>query len=225
MAQLNATVDQIQLTTNMIKSSDTKLWDDTNYPSAKAVTDIVDTKIAAIIPAEKFEHPIGSVLITSTNVSPASTIGGEWALFDKEYKNEYAAMHISQAWTASAATASGGITRANHEICIKVWLVTTAAVSNGTVLGNFSRTLVGVKDSGSFTLSNEGGIAYATGDNGESFIIRYVLNGGGELSVSRVFDNKTLPIGTTIHIHTIVPMTDDDMLDSFCDKFYWKRTK
>jgi hypothetical protein len=40
-----------------------------------------------------------------------------------------------------------------------------------------------------------------------------------------VFDNKTLPIGTTIHIHTIVPMTDDDMLDSFCDKFYWKRTK
>lgn len=225
MAQLHATVDEIQLTKRMLTSVENVAlasWTDEQYPSAKAVAD----KIMAITPGGggSVEYPVGSIIITSTNTNPGVSIGGTWSLIDKEYKNEYKAIpHFLPAWTASRASVGGGITRANHEICIKFWLTTTAEVKSGNTLGSISRVLSGVKDNGSFSLSNEGGIAYAIGPNNESYIIRYVLNGGGDLSVDMVYDNKTLPVGTLIHIHTIVPMTNDDMLDDACDKFYWKR--
>lgn len=227
MAQLHATVDEIQLTKRMIiADTNTTLttalenWTDEEYPSALAVAELINKTVP-----DRVEHPIGSVVITSTNENPGASIGGTWTMIDKEYKNEYKAIpNTIAAWTSNNATAGGGIIRANHEISIKVWLVTTAALSKNNTIGEFSRALCGVKDTGSFTLSNEGGIAYAVGPNDESYIIRYILNGGGTLSIDEIVENKTLPIGTTIHFHTIVPMTKDDMADGFCDKFYWKRT-
>jgi hypothetical protein len=89
MAQLNTTVENIQLKENMIiAGAAATAWEsDSKYPSAKAVAD----KISAIAPG-KIEHPVGSVLITSTNTNPSASVGGTWELIDKEYNTKLSAI-------------------------------------------------------------------------------------------------------------------------------------
>lgn len=223
MAYLNTTVDNIQLKENMIKSGDTVTWDDNTYPSAKAVAD----KINAITPG-KIEHPVGSVLITSTNADPAASVGGTWTLIDKEYKNEF--VHVSsQYWYIEygelKASASGLITRADHTICLKLRLTTTTPITGSASLGTIRRDVSGVTSNGSFSFSNEGGTAYAVDPaTNTGYIVQYMLRGDGAISIEHIYGGQSLPTGTVINIHTIVPMDTEDMLDSFCDKFYWKRT-
>lgn len=231
MAQLNVTADKIQLTTNMITSEDaaTAPWSDAYYPSAKAVAD----KINAIAPG-KIEHPIGSVLITSTNVNPGASVGGTWELLDKEYKNEMLALTANvSAWTAGSANlTSGYVIRANHSTRLKLVLTTTTSLSAGTAinLGTISPTTIGA-DSNipliAFGTSDlVGNIVQAVNKEGtETYDIQYNISANGLITITKIFNNKTLPVGTVVNITTFIPMVKDFMADWACDKFYWKRTK
>jgi hypothetical protein len=221
MAQLHATVNEIQLTTNMITAGD-KLaltaWTDEKYPSAKAVADQINN-----LAPGRAEHPIGSILITSTNVSPETSVGGTWDLVDKGFKNTSA--NISSLWTSSRATASGYISWADHSICLKMWLKTDDhPLSPSSGIGSIDRAKSGIT---TFSLSDEGGVAFAvTGTTSTTnYVIKYKLDGGGFLSLEEIYGETVAAFsGATIHIHTIIPISYTDMLDDFCDKFYWKRT-
>ncbi len=241
MAKLDITASQIQSTTNMITSAATAAeWDtDSKYPSAKAVTNLVTTTTNAIIEACEnatggVEYPIGSVIMThkelatgetSSAANPAVLLGlpGTWTLIDKEFMNKSA--NITSLWTSSRATASGSISWADHSICLKMWLTTdNNPLSPGNGIGAIDRTKAGVT---SFSYSDEGGVAFAvTGTtNTIGYVFKYKLDGGGSLSLERIYDETVAAFaGATIHIQTIIPMSNSDMLDSFCDKFYWKRT-
>ena len=227
MAQLNATVDKIQLTTNMITSGDTTTeWSDTKYPSAKAVANKLSTAASS--------YPIGSVIMTHKELStgetsaaanPAMLLGlpGTWTLIDKEFINK--SDSITSLWTANRASASGYISWADHAICLKMWLVTDGnPLSAGNAIGNIDLTKAGVT---SLSFSTEGGVAFATSGttNTTSYIIKYKLDGGGYLSLDDIYDETVAAIaGATIHIQTIIPISWGSMLDKACDKFYWKRT-
>lgn len=230
MAKLNITADQIQSTTNMIKSSDAKDWTDSNYPSAKAVSDLVDTKIAAIIPADKFEHPIGSVLITSTNVNPGEAVGGTWELFDKEYKNDMTPYPSGASiWTVGSASFTAGYcSRDNHTIRLRLVLTTTTSITADGLLGTISPTAIGASTDAprlAFSIADLM-VDTAQAVNGtKSYDIQYHIDASGAITVKKVFNDVTLPAGTVIDITAYIPMEKFFMADWACDKFYWKRTK
>lgn len=244
MAQLNTTVGNIQLKENMIITGDNKAWTDDYYPSAKSVSNIVDTKIAAIIPSDKFEHPVGSVLITSTNYQetdahhPNNAIGGEWSLIDKEYKNDYRATYNFSGWTPAATNGAtlelssrGGFIWNGHSLFIQIVLVTpsTVELNSGAVLGTISRPSCGIKENGTFYLCPENGIALVSaGDS--NYMISYEFYYDGTITFKRIVSSSgtartTLPKGAKIYIDVPIQVFTTDMLDDFCDKFYWKRTK
>jgi hypothetical protein len=241
MAQLNATASQIQLTTNMINSGNTTAtWDDNTYPSAKAVADRINTKIAEIVPADKFEHPIGSVLITSTNTNPSASVGGTWTLIDKEYNNDK--LHLNagaSSWTVgSASLTSGVIILAGHLSRVSLTLATTTSLSSSSstsalTLGTISPTIAGAGGTAgeiprnAFGVSDlVKGIVQAINKEGtETYDIQYNIDANGSITITKIFNNKTLPVGTVINLTTYIPMHKDFMSDSACNKFYWRRTK
>ena len=224
MAQIETTASDLQWKSNMIGSGDTTTeWSDAKYPSAKAALDNA--------------HPIGSIVVTSTNTSPATAmggtrewLGGTWELIDKEYRHEVDTNLLG--WTpyiingnVAGATAGGWIARSDHMLCLKIYFTTRNEISSSWPLGSFSRELNGVADQGGFPLTTHyGGMAYADDkDRTNKYIVEYELDGSGALSVKSIYDKKTLPTQSTIYLHLNLPMTASSMLDSFCDKFYWKR--
>lgn len=235
MAKLNITADQIQSTTNMIpyNASAADWASDSKYPSANAVVTKITEMTSGV--ASGVEYPIGSVIMTHkelaanedfTAANPATLLGiglpDDWELIDKEFINRSA--NITPLWTSSRATASGYISWADHAVCLKMWLITDAyPLSPGDGIGSIDRTKAGVA---SFSMSDEGGVAFAvTGTtNTVNYVIKYKLDGGGSLSLEEIYgENVAAFSGATIHIQTIIPITMGNMLDTACDKFYWKR--
>lgn len=243
MAKLDILANQIQSTVNMIKyPTQASDWTNDKYPSAQAVADLVTTTTAQIIEAcenasGSAEFPVGSILITSTNVSPAASVGGEWELVDKEYKTVIDNA-IGPGWTGwtpamtgstvSGAIIGGWIARANHTICLKFYFTTKAEIDGSTTslnyrLGDLSRPLSGASEGG-FPLTNHYGMAYAVDASKNTYLVGYQLDGGGSFYVTSIYDKKKLPAESQLQIHLILNMSTSTMLDSACDKFYWKRT-
>lgn len=227
MAELNFTADEIQSTKNMITSrAAASAWDaddaDEKYPSVAAVKQAIAASAGAAVCDAA--NTVGSVVITSTNTNPGNALGGEWSLIDKEFINRSA--NIAPLWSGTQATASGSISWAGHSICLKMWLSTDQyPISPGNIIGTIDLAAAGVT---SFSFSDEGGVAFAvnsTGNSSISYVIKYSLNGGGQLYLDRIYGESVAAFSSsTIHIQTIIPMSASDMLDTACDKFYWKRT-
>jgi hypothetical protein len=231
MPQLNTTVDNIQLKENMITSAAAAEWDtDAKYPSAKAVKNAITASVSAV----------GSVVITSTNTNPGSTFGGTWELIDKVYNN--GKLHLNagaSSWSVgSASLTSGVIIKADHNSRVSLTLTTTTSLSSSSStsalkLGTISPTVVGAGGTAgeipyiAFGVSDlVDGIVQAVNKEGtETYDIQYKIDASGNITIAKIFNNKTLPVGTVINITTFIPMHKDFMSDSACDKFYWKRTK
>lgn len=226
MAKLDAAVGNIQLKSNMISSADasTAPWSDDYYPSAKAVADRINT-----IAPGKIEHPIESVLITESKVNPENSIGGTWVLVDKEYKNIMTTLTAdTSAWTAeSASLTSGYVIRANHLTRLKLVLTTTASLSTEASLGTISPAIIGIGDMSLTAFDNLNlvdGIAQVVNKEGtKTYDIQYSINANRVFTITKIFNNETLPVGTVLNITTFIPMIQDYMDDRACDKFYWKR--
>ena len=237
MAKLEFAASQIQSTINMLTTADGAAadaanWTDSKYPSANAVVAKITEMTAGASNGTGF--PVGSVIMThkelatgetSAAANPATLLGlpGTWVLIDKEFINKSA--DIASLWTSSRATVSGRISWADHSICLKMWLVTDQyPLSPGDGIGSIDRAKAGVTD---FSLSDEGGVAFAVSGttNTTSYVIKYSLDGSGSLELEEIYDETVAAFsGATIHIQTIVPISWSSMLDSACDKFYWKRT-
>lgn len=233
MAKLNAPATDIQLKSNMIGSGDTITeWSDDKYLSAKVALDNA--------------HPIGSIVITNANTNPATAIngtrewlGGTWELIDKEYSpavNGDVYWTPAMSGTTARAEASGFVIRTNHLIDLTMQLTTKVVVSTQ----NNAQLTLGVIDHGAiggiggeasrplyfgFSGSMFANAVYTNGSTTEACVIRYSLGPTGGFTIFEVYNaNKQLPVDTTIYVNTSIPMDPEFMSDSFCDKFYWKRT-
>jgi len=234
MAKLDITAEQIQSTTNMITSSAAvSEWNtDLKYPSTKATLNKA--------------HPVGSILITSVNYSttdtrhPDNSIGGTWELVDKEYR---VAATESITWTPydSKATLSRGIvTCSNHMVYLTMELTANSTISpspDGQITGKLGQinpnSIGAIYDVShpnplAFNTTTDFTLAYAVtgaGATAESCIIVANLSTTGEVNIRAILNaNKQLVSGTKIYLSISVPMKSTNMADSFCDKFYWKRT-
>lgn len=214
MPKLNTTVDNIELKSNKIISTNTAspdTWTDAQYLSAKALLNIA--------------HPIGSILITETNTNPESTLGGTWELVDKAFEKWHKTLDPSF-WTAKNAnllTDNSSVTLIDHMLCLRMNFTSTAALNDDPQdIGTIDLQKCGIVADG---LSHDIMFDPIISDNGNC-IMNFRMSKKGVVSIHEVLNiNNThiMDIGSNFYINILQPIDYEKMENSFCDKFYWKR--
>jgi hypothetical protein len=218
MPKLNATIDQIELKPNkVIGNLPSYTWTDEQYPSAK-------TLYGTYCSLVDFAHPIGSILITSTNANPGPYIGCSWELIDKGFADISGYLNASH-FTASGASlvdaSSSLFLLKDHMISLRLNLINNVALSDSTIdLGFLNLNALGITSLAytvvSDVTSSDGGqctIGYSVGTNGHITATDVLTVGGGH----------SLAAGNTFSIHINQAISHPEMLDAYCNKFYWKR--
>lgn len=242
MPKLNTTVDNLELKTNRVTGSVPSAdWTDAQYPSAKALyntynslqtsytgistrcTTLESTIASLTTTCNNFiniAHPVGSIMITSTNTSPAGTVGGTWTLVDKGF-TPYAAS-ATNFFTPAANVTQGGtfVTRSGNTLRVRAALTINAEVSdNGLTLGTFNFSNIGIT---SLATDFTGSTCYSDGAN--CGISWNVDSATGVLTATDVFDSTKTTSGSAFSFDFTVPVIYTHMKDAVCNKFYWKRT-
>ena len=213
MPKLNTTVDNIELKSNKIISTNTvspDTWTDAQYPSAKTLLNIA--------------HPVGSILATDANINPSETLGGTWTLVDKAFKGTF--MYIPTAsWTATNATlhTTSNVLLIDHTINLRIYVNLTTAINGDTdvVLGKLDLTSCGLTSLSSAVYRQP-----AVSDTGNCTAC-YTIESDGTITMNDVLgpnNAHTAAVGSDFIFNILFPAGYDRMLDNFCDKFYWKRT-
>ena len=164
-------------------------------------------------------YPVGAVYINSTNTNPNSKLGGTWALVDKGFSS-YAGNDTSIFTPASnIAINSAYISRSHGAIRIRLSLAVNTALSDtGVSFGKFNWDKVGISN---LSMGYEAQVTFSDGANAG---ILYNVAYTGEVNQLDTFGLSSIESGKTFVLDLTFTTAQHTMLDSFCDKFYWKRT-
>lgn len=215
--------------TNAANSANDAAGSATSAAADAAVCSGIVSDAAAALQSQL--HPVGSTYITSTNINPSSILGiGTWELYDKEFAS-YSSTTSILTTSSTISTVSGFLLiRKGHDIIIRFQLILSGELG----FGNY--------DLASFTTSNIGltsafadwSIVGNSPDNTDAVdgIVLAQLNGsnnnttftlGSKSIVTRISERK-IPSGSTVSFLLRPLFTFDQMMDSVCNKFYWRRT-
>lgn len=163
--------------------------------------------------------PKGGIYVSSTNENPSSKFGGTWELIDKEFKSYAASSNdFFNANSTNCELDSCYYTRAGHLIQIRLNYTNKVSLGDtNLVLGTFDFDELGVT-AFPYSLYN---IIGAT-DGGNALLTTYINYSTGILTHAE--STSTVAVNNSCYLLFEVALTYDRMLDSFCDKFYWKRT-
>ena len=190
-------------------------------------------------------YPVGSVYIAnSSSTNPSKIFGGTWQLYDKEFANKRISYQNKASGIATYVEAQSVIVDdltielRNHCITFSVTSNTDSDLpetNSDNDLLLFKLPKIGISD-GSIPIKDK----YFTGvgDDGELITmlrILYVTNYANANYIAvRLLDflsrstdyvsGSTLTNGAPIDFCITIELLPANMLDSFCDKFYWKRT-
>lgn len=163
--------------------------------------------------------PVGSVVCRSTKTNPSATLGGTWELIDKGFKSVYDTN--DSGFTAATNVVNGGThySVGDHTVRIRQKVtVNTEMTDTGMSLGTFNWGVFGLSN---MPMGINDGVAYSDGANGGiSWTVAYT----GGVTQTDVFDVTSIASGGSFHIDFTFVAVPSLMLDSYCDKFYWKRT-
>ena len=164
-------------------------------------------------------YPIDSIVITSTNENPSTKLGGTWELIDKEFKSSADNNTIFFSANSNATTKSCLLIRAGHTLRIRLNFTNKVEITDsGAVIGEFNYNLIGIARTNIGLSSMVGGT-----DNGNCTFIYDVNHSTGSTFIGDVVGENSLATNSNCFIDFTVPIQKEYMLDSFCDKFYWKR--
>lgn len=167
-------------------------------------------------------YPVGSVYIMSTNVNP-NTIGipGTWTFVDKEFKTaHYNIDNISGGFTNGSASAHTiYLLYSGHDIIVTGTITSNTSLADSTVtLGTINPAKVGAVQH--FSMAHRW-VGYADGANGAAMLqVSYL----GEIQSVDAIDVTSLTSGAVLTLETTIGLQPSLMADSWCDKFYYKRT-
>lgn len=179
-----------------------------------------------------YNYPVGSVYVSSTNTNPAATLGGTWELVDKEFtpKLDNITFDALENKTGYNTLCSGQLDkmtvicqRVGHTVRLRVqcYLKASTYYSDATVqLANFNFNDFGFTElpCGYFDK-----LCYADNLNDKGFLVS--LSQTGTLNHKDIIGGTlTAPEGSTFYFDITSTISKSAMLDSFCGKFYWKRT-
>ena len=168
-------------------------------------------------------YPVGSIVITETNTNPGTTLGGTWTLVDKEFKYKMVT-HSDGAITrntSNCTTANCWVTTVGHTIFIECKLTPSVNITDSTIeLATLDFSTIGI------TTFEHNLYCCGYSDGGNAIIMFEIINATGKISSLDVVrrDGGSMPSGNTSVLEICTHVSKDDMIDSHCDKFYWKRT-
>lgn len=168
-------------------------------------------------------YPTGSCYTTSTNESPASYLGGEWELVDKQFASQFiSGDSVFTANTTYSTLSNAYACLSGHTIRIRLQIKSVSALGDTAVnFGTLNLDAIGVTDlkQSYFT------IGMSDGGNGISMVS--ISQDTGLVQHTDCItkaSNGTITASQNLNISFTVNVTQGVMLDSFCDKFVWKRT-
>lgn len=177
------------------------------------------------VPTFDSVYPVGSVYCSSTNTDPATTFGGTWELVDKGFKSTQTS--ITQSATNYLSVFEVVSIRTDKTVRFRIRLTNSVELNDTTVvLGTVDLTQHGLQtyNDNYFLYSVLGGVAIS--DGGQATIY-YDFNTTGAIETNDVLTvggTHILPVDSNFYINAVVTVEANQMIDSFCDKFYWKRT-
>ncbi len=163
--------------------------------------------------------PVGSIYCNTTNTNPASKLGGTWALADKGFTPYCGNDTTIFTPTSNVVVNSAHITRSHSTIRICLSLaINTTLNDTGLALGTFNWEKVGITN---MPMGYGKQVAYSDGAKGG---IVWNLDYTGGLNVLNVIEATSLESGHSYSLDFTFNVVPNTMVNSFCDKFYWKRT-
>lgn len=165
-----------------------------------------------------YEHPIGSVVITSTNTNPGSSLGGTWTLIDKEFKSLSSLTGGLIGDTSKCDNIKTYYSRSGHNINLEMQFNNKVAIGDSTIKwGTINLSTLGISRLNHTTKIS----GWADGGNA---ILMFEFSYLGAVSTVDIVGVDSMPVGETPCVFFSQAIHFTYMLDSACDKFYWKRT-
>lgn len=165
-------------------------------------------------------HPVGSVLITSTNKNPSETLGGTWELVNKSFKPGSVSSN-SEYFTNSSNISSSSVyvTRAGNSIRIRLQTVLTAAVVDDEVnIGTFKYNAIGI------TSLPFGLYQYPCGcDARDAAMLCTIAWDTGEIKAVQSLPETNSTTESNMYLDVTFLLNLECMLDDFCNEFHWQR--
>lgn len=163
-------------------------------------------------------YPVGAVYVSSTNTNPSTLFGGTWTLTGKGFKDSIGS--DSNLFTASNCSAHGvNYSRSGSTLNIKLNFTNSSALTDTTLsLGTLNFNGLGITQL-PYTIH----YAIGTSDGGNVIIMVMINYTTGEVSVVDIVGADSMSASSS-YVNLTIPCHYSHMLDSFCDKFYWKRT-
>lgn len=160
---------------------------------------------------------VGDVLTTNTNVGTeemAKRYGGTWELIDKEFTPANGSSGFTN---SKASSSSPRWFRSGHSITLDLYWTTSVQINDDTILaGTWDLKTLGVSSlPGPYRVN-------AFSDNGQSIAFMVLESNGAFSSVDQIPD-AYIASGRTLLVSYTLNILPSAMLDSACNKFYWKR--
>lgn len=200
---------------------------DTTYTAGNGIT----ISSANVIAAKKgFDYRVGDVIITSANTNPSGTFGGTWTLIDKEFTpfaQKYSTTDgivFNSSYVSRSGERTCSVQRSGHSLRLRgIWRSSRALTDDSVDVWKIPQKLLGIS---TLTYGSEG-IAASDGDN----LLAYVSYSwksdtltmtSNDVAVMTKYDTPHL--GNLWISDYTLEIALADMLDSACNKFYWKKT-
>lgn len=161
---------------------------------------------------------IGAIYITSTNTNPSEKLGGTWELIDKEFKKEKGENTGFNFNTTNTKDGNFYYTKSGHSINLEISYKNKVATGDAILeIGTIDFEALGIT-----RLANR---IYNCGysDTGNSIIMFVIAPTNGVLQVVDIVGEASNSANNSYNFFTCETIPFNYMLDSACDKFYWKR--
>lgn len=168
-------------------------------------------------------YPVGSIYINSTNTNPESLFGGTWQLIDKEF-SEFMSSSSSNFIinNTNCSNCTLKISRKASTIMMRFNFTNKVALNDNSIsIGNINLNNIGIKCLDYSLINIVGGA-----DGGNAVFIGNLEWDDGELVVTDVIgktSTATIAAGSSCFVNVTVQVRNENMLDSACNKFYFKR--
>lgn len=177
-----------------------------------------------------YTHPVGSVICMGSNTNPGNTLGGTWTLIDKEFKTQEITNAFVRNTTNTTSIDSQSVILSGKSIWVRMGFTNKVALGDTAI----EVAYLGTSESAAFNKIGLTSTPYLTrlcgwSDGGNAILQMNLFAGEDSGHYGRVTSVDAQPAtcakDSTVFFTASSRITDiNKMLDSFCDKFYWKRT-